>query len=186
MKIPHYIRGYWWNPGLHTVSMFITRLSCRRNLQFNCFNVNCQTIVRKQARLNDLIGEQGTKNFYCFCETWWTKAMPYSMGDENSPYTLLLWWRLRSRGTKWVVSQSKRLRSELLQKISFQSLGIECNLSGSSISKNRINVSYSPDEKQFHKFLKRLFSSIGFPDTEKKLLTLMGDYNIECLNPNEK
>ena len=47
-------------------------------------------------------------------------------------------------------------------------------------------MSYNPNKALLNKFLEELSTSIDYAITENKPITLMGDYNLDYLNKNEK
>ena len=52
--------------------------------------------------------------------------------------------------------------------------------------KQLINISYNPQNSLTDAFLEELSTSIDYAVVENKPITLMGDYNINYLNPTEK
>ena len=70
----------------------------------------------------------------------------------------------------------------------FESIWVECRTTGSSATKNNqlINSSYNPHKQYYRQFLEELSTSIDYAITENKPLLLMGDFNINFLNKNER
>ena len=75
-----------------------------------------------------------------------------------------------------------------LDKNVFESIWIECRTTNSSATKNNqlINISYNPHKHYYRQFLEEFSTSIDYAFTEIKPLVLMGDYNINFLNKNER
>ena len=75
--------------------------------------------------------------------------------------------------------------NHLNQKV-FESLWVECSLINSSMKRKLlINISYNP-QSLTDAFLEELSTSIDYAVVVNKPITLMGDYNINYLNPTEK
>ena len=87
-----------------------------------------------------------------------------------------------------VLNPKQRPDLNYMNKDSFESIWIECNMSNVQSDKNKqlIDVSYNPKKNLIVPFLEELSTSIDFAIVENKPITLMGDYNLDYLVENEK
>ena len=100
--------------------------------------------------------------------------------------------KMRGSGAMIIVPKNlnPKLRRDLVHsnELDFESVWIECNINKdvSNKKKQLINVSYNPNKALLNTFLEELSTSKDFAITENKLITLMGDCNLDYLNKKEK
>ena len=96
-------------------------------------------------------------------------------------------WRNYASVPKSLHPKERNDLNHLNQKV-FESLWVECSRNNKSSMKRKhlINISYNPQKSLTDAFLEELSTSIDYAVVENKPITLMGDYNINYLNPTEK
>ena len=156
----------------------------RKKLKF--FHVNCQSLIKKETTMHEILNGLGTNTIYGFSETW-LKADDEKFRNLNSDYCKsyrcdrYLSQKDRGGGVMLFVPKSLNPKSRkdlnCMDAGKFESLWIECNLTNDTKKKQKqlINISYNHDKNFTPCFLEELSTSIDHAIIENKPITLLGD-----------
>ena len=159
------------------------------------FSLNCRSIVGQNNTLKQLIDDLGKNTIFGFTETWFKmnddirfwevlsenfqcfrKDRNLSLHDKTSGGGLLLYiprsFKPKERSDLTIVSESR-----------FEIIWVECQFNK---KKYLINISYCPTKHLSEMFLSELALVIDCAAAENKRIILMGDYNIDFFQKNEK
>ena len=159
------------------------------------FSLNCRSIVGQNSTLKQLMDDLGKNTIFGFTETWlkmnddirfwevrsenfqcFRKDRNLSLHDKTSGGGLLLYiprsFKPKERSDLKTISESR-----------FESIWVECEFIK---KKYLINISYCPTKHLSEMFLSELALGIDCAAAENKRIILMGDYNIDFFQKNEK
>ena len=160
--------------------------------------MNCQSLIKKKTTVHELLNDLGTNTIYGLSETWLKADDDETFWNLNSDYfksyrcDRYLSQKDRGGGVMLFVPKSPNPKSRkdlnCMDACKFERLWIECNLTNDTKKKQKqlINISYNPNKNLTACFLEELSTSIDHAITKDKPITLLGDYNIDYLNDNER
>ena len=142
------------------------------------------------------MGDLGKNTIYGITETWLGDFDGAKLWEMNENLFFLCDRKsdFKERGGGVMLAVPKSLnpkeRKDLnyLDKNVFKSIWIECRTTNSSATKNNQlnNISYNPHKHYYRQFSEEFSTSIDYAITENKPLVLMGYYDINFLNHNER
>ena len=152
-------------------------------------------MTQKGTQIETLLNDLGRITVYGFTETWLKdhdRVKPWEMETDHFETFRIDRKTKKGGGIMLLVPKSldpkeRKDLNHLNQKV-FESLWVECSLNNNSSIKRKqlINIGYNPQKSLTDAFLEVLSTSIDYAVVENKPITLMGDYNINYLNPTEK
>ena len=183
------------NPGPCRIFKFVCDTFSKNKTKLKYVNTNCQSLTQKRTQIETLLNDLGRNTVYGFTETWFKDHDHVKLWEMKSEHfeTFRIDRKTKKGGgimllvPKSLHPKERKDLNHLNQKL-FESLWVECNLNNNSSMKRKqlINISYNPQKSLTDAFLEELSTSIDYAIVENKPITLMGDYNINYLNPTEK
>lgn len=161
------------------------------NLKYAC--VNFQNLSIKHPEFKRFINDFDASSIIGITETW----MDETINDNNWVINKELYKIFRCDRDKHATNKAKgggvlllmpsaldpKLRNDLNLFSVFESIWVEFRVGA---KKRLVNISYNPNKNMTNKFIDELTKNIDNAIVENKSITLMGDYNINYLNGEER
>ena len=151
-------------------------------------------MTQKRTQIEKLFNDLGRNTVYGFTETWLKDHDHVKLWEMKTDHfeTFRIDRKTKKGGgimllvPKSLHPKERKDLNHLNQKV-FESLWVECSLNNNSSMKRKqlINISYNPQTSLTDAFLE-LSTSIDYAIVENKPISLMGDYNINYLNPPKR
>ena len=186
------------NPGpvINYKDLYNKASGYQNNLKF--FHCNAQSIAGQYSLVKNLINDLGNNTVFGFSETWLSSKHPSSFWKINC--NLFESYRkdrcknnVKSKGGGVMLFVPKQFPSKVRQDLVthshevFESLWVEFIVPNGNKSETfLINVSYCPNKSLTTRFLDELALGIDKAISEKKRIILLGDYNINFFDQNER
>ena len=159
-------------------------------------HLNVRDLRSKRLQLSSLLGDLGPNTILGLTETFFTENdTPHEWRTHNH---IECFSQIRGKtatglkkggGVLLMVPKFLQPRQRIdlchMPRNLFESLWIECNSLNSEKEKCLINISYCPHKSHMNVFLEHLASDVSGAFSEGKEIYLMGDYNIDLLDPTE-
>lgn len=161
------------------------------NLKYAC--INFQNLSIKHQEFTKFVNDLDHQSIIGVTETWMNES--YSDNNwviDNEAFKIFrcdrnkeLTNKTKGGGVLLLVPQAlkPKIREDLNLFTIYENIWIEYQIGP---SKKLLNISYCPNKCQMNHFLDELTKNIDNAITENKSITLMGDYNINYLNEDEK
>ena len=188
------------NPGPFTSYNNMLEIIKKHENNLKYFHLNTQSIIRKRTQLKNLMHDCGLNTIFAISETWlndkddsllWNILNDTHVMFRNDRVPENKKKKKKGGGVALYVPKSlapKEFKFKESKLHTGESVWVECKKNFDKKCKKRqlINVSYSPNKNLMNTFLENLATSIDSIVGSFDSIILMGDYNIDYLNKNER
>ena len=165
------------------------------NDQVKFLHQNCQSVLGQRLLLKNFLSDLGDNCISGFSETWLKSVNDIPFWSIHSEYLVSFRCDRRTdlqennKGGGFLLFVPKKFHPkarndiETMSKDHFESVWVECKINKKPAL---INLAYCPKKQLINLFLEELALGLDIAVTENKKIFLLGDYNLNYFNCNER
>ena len=183
------------NPGPPLNYTQFTTLMKKYNDQVKFLHQNCQSVLGQRLLLKNFLSDLGDNCISGFSEMWLKSVNDVPFWSIHSEYLVSFRCDRRTdlqeknKGGGILLFVPKKFHPkarndlETMSKDHFESVWVECKINKKPAL---INLAYCPKKQLINLFLEELALGLDRAATENKKIFLLGDYNLNYFNCNER